>query len=67
MDGRFVPRVDITRDREDTNSHMSDFLLQLPASASVSYNNSALATLSQAQGDRMRNVPSLHLISSQTV
>ena len=32
---RFVPTVDLTRDDDDTNSHMSDVPLQLPVSAHV--------------------------------
>ena len=40
--------------------------LQLHASANVSRNNSAMVTFSQAEGDLMRNVPSLHPIPSRT-
>ena len=51
---------------EDTHSHMSDTPLQLPTSANVATNNSASVTFSQAEGDFMRNVASLHPIPSQT-
>ena len=37
-----------------------------PASANVAPNNSALVTFSQAEGDPMRNGPSIHPIPSQT-
>ena len=63
---RFLPIVDLTRNDEGTISHMSDIQLQLPASASVSSNTSAVVTLSEAEGDLMRNVPSLHPKPSQT-
>ena len=45
---------------------MSDIPLQLPASANVASNSSALVTFSQAEGDLMRNVPRLHPRPSQT-
>ena len=61
MAGRFVPMVDLTRDDEDSNSHISDIPLHLVAS-----DNSAWVTFSQAEGDLMRNVPSLHLVPTQT-
>ena len=66
MSGWFVPTVDLTSDDDDTNCHLSDIPLQLPASANVSSNNSALVMFSQAEGDFLRNVPSLHPIPSQT-
>ena len=66
MVGRFVPAVDLTHGDEDTNSHMSHIPLQLPASAKASSNNSALVTSSEAEGDLMQNIPSLHPIPSQT-
>ena len=37
---RFVPMVDLTHDGDDTDSHMSDIPLQLPASAYFPLNNS---------------------------
>ena len=45
MAGRFVLIVDLTQDDGDGNGHMSDFSLQLPASANVASNNPALVTL----------------------
>ena len=45
---RFVPIGDLTHDDDDANSDMSDIPLQLPASANVWSNNSALVTFSQA-------------------
>ena len=39
---------------------MSEMPLQLPASATVSPNSTALITFSQPEGNLMRNVPSLH-------
>ena len=45
---------------------MPDIPLQLPASAHVSSDHSALVAFSQADGNLMRNVPSLHPIPSQT-
>ena len=45
---------------------MSDIPLQVLASANVASNNSALATFSQAEGNFMRNFPSLHPIPSHT-
>ena len=42
MGGRFVPIADETCDYDDMNSQMSDTPLQLPASANVSSNSSAL-------------------------
>ena len=62
---RFVPNVDVTHDDDDTNSHMSD-PSQLPASVHFSLNNWALATLSPAGGDSVRNVHSLQPIPNQT-
>ena len=44
MTGRVVPTV-VRHDDDGTNSHMSDILLQLPASANVSSNNSACNVL----------------------
>ena len=55
--GRFVPIVYLIQDDGDGNSQMSDTPLQLPASANVAPDNSALVTFSQAEGDLMRNVP----------
>ena len=66
MFGMFVPIVDFTQNDEDGNSHMSDIPLQLPARANVASDNSALVTISPAEGDLMRNVPSLHPTTSQT-
>ena len=65
MARRFVPMVDWTRDDEDTNAHMSDISLRLPAARAAS-DNSALVTLSQAVGDLMRKVPGLHPKPTQT-
>ena len=65
MAGWFVPIGDLTRDDEDRHSHMSDIPLRLPASAYFPSSNSALVTFSQPEGDPMRNVRSLHPISSQ--
>ena len=48
------------------NSHMSDISLQLPASAHVSTNNSALVKFSQAGSDPMQHVHSLQPIPNQT-
>ena len=64
--GRCVPKVDLTRDDEDGNSHISDIPLQLPTSVNAASKTSALETFSQAEGDLMRNVPSLRPIPSQT-
>ena len=66
MSGRFVPQVDLTDDDDDADSHMSDIPLQLPASAHVSSNNSALVPFSQAGGDLMQHDHSLHPIPNQT-
>ena len=63
--GRFAI-VDLTHDDDDSNFHMSDIPLQLPASANVSSNNSALVTLSQAAGDLVQNVHSLHSTPNRT-
>ena len=63
----FAPKVDLTHDDEDGHSHMSGIPLQLPASANVASNKLALVTFSLAEGDFVRNVPSLHPISSQTL
>ena len=60
MSGRFVAIVDITHDDDEANSHMSDIPLQLLASAHVFIYQFCLVTFSQAEGDLMRNVPSLH-------
>ena len=60
MTGQFVPIVDLSQDDEDGNSHMSDIPLQLPATANVAPNNFALVTFSKADGDLMRNAPSLY-------
>ena len=64
--GRFVPTVDLTQQDVDRKSHVSDIPLQLPTSANVASNNSVLVTFSQAEGDLMRNVRSLHPIPSQS-
>ena len=53
---------DLMGDDNDTNSHMSDIPLQLPASAHASRYNSPLMTFSQAEGNLMRNVDSLHTV-----
>ena len=66
MAGWCVPVVDLTRDTDHTNSQMSDIPLQLPASANVAYNTSALVTLSEAEGDLTRDAPGLHPLPSQT-
>ena len=66
MAGRFVPIVDVTYDGDDTSSHMSDIPSQLPAGANVASITSALVTYSQAEGDLMRNITSLHSMPSQT-
>ena len=66
MSGRFDPMADLTPDNENANSQMSDIPLQLPANANVASNISALVTFSQAEGDPMWNVPSLHAVPSQT-
>ena len=63
---RLVPIVDLTRDDGGTFAHMSDIPLQLPASANVSSNISALVTSSQAVGDPVQNVHSLQPIPNQT-
>ena len=55
----FVPTVDVTHDDDDALSHMSDVPLQRPASAHFPLNTSALATLSPARSDAVRNVHSL--------
>ena len=55
----------MTHDDGDSNSHMSDVPLQLPANSNLS-SNSAVVTFSQAEGDLVRNVPSLHPIPRQT-
>ena len=56
----------LTNVDDDTNSHMSDTLVQLSASANVSSDNSALVTFPQAEGCLMRNALSLHPIPSRT-
>ena len=66
MAGRFVSILACTQDDEDKLSHVSDIPLQLSASAKVASINSASVTFSEAVGDFMRNVPSLHPIPSQT-
>ena len=63
---RFAPIVDVTHDDDDTKSHMSDILLQLPASVKYPLNNSVLATLSPAGGDPVRNAHSLQPKPNQT-
>ena len=63
---RFSPFLDLTHDDDDTNSHMSDIPLQLPASSHFPSNNSALVTFSQAGSDPVQNVHSLQPIPSQT-
>ena len=44
------PWADLARGDEDGNSHLSDIPLQFPASAKFASDNSALVTLSQAEG-----------------
>ena len=66
MSRSFFPKVDLTRDDDDANSHMSDIPLLLLASANDSSNKSALVTLSQAGGDLMQHVHSLNPIPNQT-
>ena len=56
---RFVAMVDLTHDDDDTNSHMSNIPLELPASANMSSNSSALVTFSQAGSAFVQNVHSL--------
>ena len=51
MARRFVPKVHLAHDDHDANSSMSDTPLQLPASARVPSNTSALVTFSQAGSD----------------
>ena len=63
---RFVPRAALTHDDVDTNSDMSDISLHFPASANVSSKISALVTFSQAGGDPVQNVCSLHPKPNQT-
>ena len=63
---RFVPIVDLTRDDDDTQSHVSDIPLQLPASAHFPSNGSALVTFSQAGSDPVQNVHSLQPTPNQT-
>ena len=58
--------VDWTRDDEDTNAHMSDISLRLPASARAASDNSESVTLCQAEGNTMRNAPGLHPKLAQT-
>ena len=55
MAGRFVPKVDVTHDDEDTKFSHADFPLQLPASANAAFENWALVTFSQVEGDVVRN------------
>ena len=66
MCGKFLVTVVLTRDDDDTNSHVSDIPLSLPAIAHVASDNSALVTFSHADSNLMRHVPSLHPISRQT-
>ena len=61
----FVPTVDLTQSDEDENSHMSCKAVQLPASAIVASDTSALVTFSQVEGNLLRNVSSPHLAQSQ--
>ena len=53
---RFVPTVDVTHNDDDTNSHVSDIWLQLPASAHFPSKISALVTFPQAGRKGMQNV-----------
>ena len=62
----FVPIVDVTHDDDDAHSHMSDIPLQRPASAHFPLNTSALATLSPARSDAVRNVHGLQPRPNQT-
>ena len=59
----FFPTVGLTISPQD--SHMS-IPLQLPTSANLPSNNSALVTLSQAGGDPVHNVHSLESVPNQT-
>ena len=54
---RFLPKVDLAHDDDDTRSRMSDIPLQLPASAQFS---------AEAGSDPVRNVFSLQPIPNQT-
>ena len=63
---RFVPMVDLTRDDDDTTSHVSDMPLQLAARAHFPSNSSAVVTFSLAGGDPVQNVQSLQPIPNQT-
>ena len=61
MTGRFVLIVDLTQDDD-----MSDIPLQVPASARVVSDDSALVAFSQSEGDVVRKVPTLHPVPSQS-
>ena len=63
---RFVPIVDVTHDDDDTNSHMSDIPLQVPANINIPSNSSAEVTFSQAGSDTVQNVDSIQPIPNQT-
>ena len=63
---RFVPIADSTRDDDDANFRVSRIPSQLPTSAKVSSNSSALVMFSQGGSDPMQNVHSLQPIPSQT-
>ena len=62
----FVPIVHLMHDDDDTNSHLSDIPLQLPASDNVPSNISALVTSSQAGAPPHKNVHSLQPKPHQT-
>ena len=62
--GRFVPIVDLTSKDYDTNSHMSDIPLQLPASAHVASDISGVVAFATSC-NLMWNIPSLHPIPSE--
>ena len=59
--------VDLTRDDDDTNSHMSDIHLQLNASAHLSSNMSELATKFQATPSKMFTVSNRYQTRSESI
>ena len=63
---RLLPKMNLTHDDDDTNFHMFDIPLQPSASPKFTSKNSALATLSPAGCDPVRNVHSLVLVPNQT-
>ena len=60
----FFPRMNLTHDDNDTSSRLSDTRCSLTQGPKVASTNCALVAFSQAEGDPIWNVPSLHPKSS---